>query len=61
MAKQHQNRPKSRAPHGHPKYTARFAFYCTEAMRKQIMRKGGSAYIRHLIAEERGIVRVVEQ
>lgn len=44
--KQRQNRPKSRAPHGSPKYSEQFACWVTKTMKRQLMRRGGSEFAR---------------
>lgn len=47
--KQQQNRPATRAPHGEPRFTERFAFYCTDKQKRKLMRKGGADWLRKLI------------
>ena len=49
MAKQFQNRPGHRAPHGAPDYSGRVGAWVTEAQRKKFLRNGGSAWLRGLI------------
>jgi hypothetical protein len=47
--KQFQHRPKTRAPHGSPKYTERTGSWVSEEQIKWVKSHGGSAYIRELI------------
>lgn len=49
--KQKQHRPKTRAPHGSPTYTARVGAWVTKRQHAWVRRHGGSALIRQLIAE----------
>lgn len=47
--KQQQNRPAHRAPHGKAQHQARFAFRCSRAMHRLILRRGGGEWLRKLI------------
>lgn len=47
--KQHQHRPKTRAPHGSPFFPARIGAWVTEEQHKFVMKNGGSAYLRKLL------------
>lgn len=49
--KQRQNRPSTRAPHGAPQFTERFAFYCTDQQKRKLLRKGGAEWLRKLITQ----------
>ena len=50
--KQVQHRPKTRAPHGSPIYTARTGAWVTEEQLKWVKANGGSTVIRELIQRE---------
>ncbi|MBI5259790.1 MAG: hypothetical protein HY855_25040 [Burkholderiales bacterium] len=49
--KQRQNRPKSRAPHGSPRYTKQFGFWCAASLHRDLKRAGGSEFARAALAE----------
>ena len=52
MAKQHQHRPATRAPHGKPNYSKRVGAWVTTRQHSWTRRRGGSAYIRRLIEQD---------
>lgn len=49
--KQSQHRPKTRAPHGNPRYRKRIASYVTLAQFRKFHQRGGSGWLRELIEE----------
>jgi hypothetical protein len=49
--KQRQHRPKTRAPHGTPTYTKQIGAWVTKAMFEKFHRRGGSAWLRRIMAD----------
>lgn len=49
--KQRQHRLSTRAPHGAPEFTERIAIYCTAKQKAKFEKRGGSAWLRKIIAE----------
>lgn len=49
MAKQHQNRTGTRAPHGAPEHDVTYSFRCPRSMRTLINKAGGSDWMRLVV------------
>ena len=47
--KQHQHRPKTRAPNGAPDYPERIAIYGTPKQKRAFRKLGGSGWLREVI------------
>ena len=50
-SKQRQHRPKTRAPHGSPKYTHQVGLWVTRALFEKFHSRGGSAWARRALKD----------